>query len=166
MVGVQEFYGTGASQSYADRATDQINDVWSGKTKLKGEDYTVDCQVTGRYRDQDAPPNPMANQIQVVQSTQPREVTDDSDPPNQPLYGQGPGYQHSDDLRGRQTAAHEFGHSMGLDDEYKEGPRRPDGKRGVTFPCGANDTMCHSNQGNKPTPANYDSLITGKGLAE
>jgi hypothetical protein len=165
MVGIQEYYGTGATQGYADRASDQINNIWSGKTKIKGEDYTVDCQITGRWRDKDTPANPMANQIQVVQSSQSRYDTDHSDPPNQPYYGRSPGYQHHNDLDSRLTAAHEFGHSMGLPDDYKEGPRAPDGKRQVTFPCGDHDLMCHSNEGSKPSPGNYDSLITGQGLA-
>ena len=164
MVGIQEFYGTGATQSYADRATDQINGVWSGETTINGEYYKVDCQMTGRWRDTDATPNPMANQIQVVKSTQSKQRNDDYDPANQPFYGRRPGYQHDNDMDSRQTAAHEFGHAMGLPDEYKEGPRQPDGKRSCLFPCGDNDTMCHANEGNKPTPGNYDSLITGNGL--
>jgi uncharacterized Zn-binding protein involved in type VI secretion len=166
MVGIQEFYGTGATQGYADQATEQINKVWSGRAKIDGENYTVDSQIIGRWRDKDTPANPAANQINVVQTNVPPSVHKDKDPANQSMYGRGPGYQHSnEDDGGTLTVPHEFGHSMGLNDEYTEGPRNPDGTRNIKRTGPKGGLMGDIGPDARPTDDNYTSLVTGKGLA-
>ena len=63
------------------------------------------------------------------------------------------------------TVAHEFGHSMGLPDEYTEGPRNPDGTRNLVRTGPPNGLMGYINPGARPTPDNFNSLVTGNGLA-
>jgi uncharacterized Zn-binding protein involved in type VI secretion len=165
MVGVQEFSGSGASQAYVDRATESINSTWSGPTTFEGEAYTVDSMVSGRLRDAGDPANPMATQIDVVQTSDPASVHRNTDPANQPAYGRSPGHQHStEDDDGGLTIPHEFGHAMGLPDEYTEGPRNPDGTRSVTRTGPAGGLMGDISPGSRPTPDNFNSLITGNGL--
>jgi hypothetical protein len=106
------------------------------------------------------------NQIDVVQTAQPFAVTSQQDPSNQPFYGASPGHQHSTDMDGTQlTVAHEFGHSMGLPDEYTEGPRNPDGTRNIVRTGPPNGLMGYVNPEARPTPDNFNSLVTGNGLA-
>ncbi len=162
MVGVQEFSGTGASQAYADSATASINSTWSGPTTFEGSPYTVESRITGR----NGSGNPMATQVDVVHTTDPASVHRQSDPANQPFYGRTPGHQHdTEDDDGGLTRAHEFGHSMGLNDEYREGPRNPDGTRSIVRTGPAGGLMGYIDPGSRPTPDNFNSLITGNGLA-
>lgn len=166
MVGVQEFYGTGASQAYVDRATASINQTWSGQTNFEGQPYTVDCMITGRLRDASDAANPVGTQVQVVQTSDPASVHRQSDPAHQSYYGRQPGYQHStEDDDGGLTIPHEFGHSMGLRDEYTEGPRNPDGTRSIVRTGPQGGIMGYIDPGSRPTDDNFNSLITGQGLA-
>jgi hypothetical protein len=165
MTGAQQYSGAGASQAYADSATKTINDTWSGPTTFEGQQYTVNSQITGTYRGPTDPVNSNANQIDVVQTSDPPSVTGQKDPANQPFYGNGSGHQHStEDSDGSVVRAHEFGHSMGLLDEYQEGPRNPDGSRSIVRTGPAGGLMGYIDKGSKPTPANFNSLITGCGL--
>lgn len=165
LVGSQEFSGPGATQSYVDRATQLINNTWSGPTQFEGQTYQVNSQITGRLAAAGASPTPGANQINVVQTSDPFVVTSQQDPSNQPFYGTSPGHQHSTDMDGPQlTVAHEFGHSMGLPDEYSEGPRNADGTRNVVRTGPPGGLMGHIEPGSKPTPDNFNSLVTGNGL--
>lgn len=162
MVGVQEVAGDGGDAAYARRAQDAINRIWSGTTQLDGKSYTVEAMVTCRVRtDSDDDKNPRANHVDVKQTTDPFRVTSVEDPSNQALYGRGSGYQHSTDSD--PAIAHEFGHSMGLRDEYTE-TKGPDGKRRTT-PNRPGDLMGDVGAGSKPSQANYQSLITGNGMA-
>lgn len=162
MVGVQEYSGTGASQAYVDRATASINSTWSGTTTFEGHTYTVNCEITGRL----ASGNPTTNQINVVHTTDPASVHRTTDPANQHYYGRGPGYQHStEDDDGGLTIPHEFGHAMGVKDEYTEGPRNPDGTRSIVRTGPPGGLMGYIDPGSKPTPDNYNAIITGNGLA-
>lgn len=166
MDGTQEFYGDGADQAYADRATKEINDTWSGPTTFEGEKYEVKSNIKGQVRKESDPATKGTNQIHVVKTTDPASVTRQKDPANQSLYGKGPGYQHStEDDDGGLTIAHEFGHSMGLKDEYTEGPRNADGTRSVVRTGPKGGLMGYIDKGSKPTPDNINSLITGCGLA-
>ena len=161
IVGVQEFKGDGASDAYIKRATDCINKTWSGPATLDGQPYKVDAMVTGRRAGD--PADPLANQIDVKQTTDPPSTTTQKDPSNQSLWGKGSGYQHSTDADGGALVpAHEFGHSMGLDDEYKEGPRNPDGSRGIIHTGPPGGLMGHVDPGSRPTPGNIDELVNGK----
>jgi uncharacterized Zn-binding protein involved in type VI secretion len=165
LVGVQEFSGTGASQAYADRASAEINNTWSGPTTVGGQPYTVVAMVQGRYNNGSSPANPLANQINVVQtSTPPNGPTGHRN--TDPAYQTGTaGYQHStEDADGGLTIAHEFGHTMGLPDEYTEGPRNPDGTRNITRTGPPGGLMGYINPGSRPTPGNWNSLVSGMGL--
>ena len=165
MTGTQEYSGTGASQAYSDRATSDINNTWSGPTTFEGQPYTVTSNITGKYLPPGTAPDPDTNQINVVQTNDPPSVTSQNDPSNQSFYGAGPGHQHStDDTHGTVIAPHEFGHSMGLLDEYTEGPHNADGTRSIVQTGPAGGLMGHIDSGSKPTPANFNSLITGCGL--
>ena len=164
MVGVQEFKGDGASADYVKRATDCINNTWSGPTSLDGQPYNVDCMITGRQGGDGA--NPLANQIEVKQTSDSPYVTSRRDPSNQALYGNGSGYQHSTDTDGGLvTPAHEFGHSMGLLDEYTEGPKDADGNRTIVRTGPPGGLMGNIGPGSRPTPGNFGSIVGGKGLA-
>lgn len=163
IVGVQEFHGDGASDEYVKNATESINAAWSGFTSFEGETYAVDCMVTGRKTG--APPNPLSNQINVKKTNDPNSVTSDQDPSNQMPYGNGEGYQHStDNDDGTLTSAHEFGHAMGLPDEYVELPKDATGHRQIKHTGPDGGLMGHVEPGSRPTPDNFAGLITGKGL--
>ena len=165
MVGLQEFNGPGASQAYVDKATGIINQTWSGTTTIDGQPYTVTSMIQGRQRPDDAPNNPSANQVDVNHTTDPPDVTGKKDPSNQPLYGNASGYQHdTDGDNGSLGPAHEFGHSMGLDDEYKEAGHDSNGNRQIVQTGPPGGIMGHVEPGSKPTPQNYQSLVNGHGL--
>lgn len=162
MVGVQEIAGDGADAAYAERAQDAINAAWSGSADIDGKTYAVEAMVTCRVRtDEDGDKNPNANHIHVKQTSDPIWVTSKKDPSNQTLYGRGPGYQHSTDSD--LCVAHEFGHAMGLKDEYTEIDAPGEGRK--TIPNHPGDLMGDISPGSKPTQANYHSLLTGDGLA-
>lgn len=164
IVGVQEFEGDGASPEYIAAAIECINTTWRGPTTFEGQPYEVDCMVSGRHVG--AVHDPLANEIGVVKTKDPLSVTSRSKKPSsQSVYGNGVGRQYSTDLDdGCVVAAHEFGHSMGLDDEYIELPPEPNGDRRIqrTGPDGG--LMGHVEPGSRPTADNFDSLIHGKGL--
>ena len=161
MVGVQEFRGNGASEAYVKGATECINKTWSGKTEFEGSPYQVECMITGRVAGDTE--NPLANQIAVIDTSVPPAINASRDPSHQPYYGRGLGYQHSTDQDDEWlTSAHEFGHAMGLKDEYVELPP-VDGKRQVKRTGPPGGLMGYPTKSH-PTPDNFDSLITGKGL--
>lgn len=161
IVGVQEFKGDGASDAYVKKATDCINKTWSGPTTLNGEPYNVDCMVTGRKTGN--PADPLANEINVKQTSDPPSVTTRNDPSTQSLWGNGPGQQHSTDADGGVVVpAHEFGHSMGLADEYREGPRAPNGDRTIVRTGPSGGLMGYIDPGSRPTPGNFNDLVNGR----
>lgn len=164
MNGLQEFSGPGASEEYARNATDTINTTWSGPTTIDGQPYEVVSQIQGRQRDSNAPENPSANQITVAHATESRDVLSNKDPAHQQLSGPR-GYQHDNECdNGDVTAAHEFGHSMGIKDEYTENFRLPWQDRNLTRNSPPGSLMAYSEAGSKPTPANMKGLVDGTGV--
>ena len=84
-------------------------------------------------------------------------------PARQSPYDRRGGFQYTTiNDNGTLASAHEFGHAMGLGDEYWEGPRNPDGTRNVQLKPG--QLMGDTSANARPTPANFNSLITGQGL--
>jgi uncharacterized Zn-binding protein involved in type VI secretion len=163
IVGVQEFSGNGATQAIVDNATQSINNTWSGNTVYNGVNYRVESMVQGRLSDGSAP-NPLANQVIVTQTSVPPNVHKNNDPAH--VDGNGVTHIHSnEDDGGTLTIPHEFGHTMGLPDEYREGPRNPDGTRSIVRTGPAGGLMGYIDPGSKPTDSNYNSLITGTGLS-
>jgi hypothetical protein len=163
ITGVQEFYGSGATESYAARATEIINRVWTGKTTLDGEPYEIECAMTGRRVD--ATLTTLSTAIEVVDTAASLAHTAEHDPSHQALYGRGPGYQHSTDLHpGAVVPAHEFGHAVGLDDEYVETKGHLGKKRHTRRTGPAGGIMGESQAAARPTAENFASVITGRGL--
>ncbi len=108
-----EYSGPNASADYAARAEAQIEAMWGGRTTtINGETYTVNVDVTSQYRPPGSSPTDGYDQIIVDDSTTRS---------NQMLYGNGDGHQTSSDANpGNYVAAHEYGHSLGLEDEYHD----------------------------------------------
>jgi uncharacterized Zn-binding protein involved in type VI secretion len=163
MVGVQEFSGDGATQAFVDACTAAINKAWSGTTTFEGSTYTVNCMVQGRLHTDGSANNPLANQVIVSKTTMTPAEHKQKDPahvdPNNVTH-----IHNNEDDGGTMTVPHEFGHTMGLPDEYTEGPRNPDGTRSITRTGPPGGMMGYIDPGSKPTPANYGSLINGTGL--
>jgi hypothetical protein len=166
MLGLQEYFGNGVNQAFADRSTRIINNTWSGPTTVNGQNYTVYALISGRVGPASESATPGLNHVRVAQTSTPPSVTSNTDPAFQPFYGRQPGYLHSnEDDGGTVTTAHEFGHSMGLPDEYTEGPRNPDGTRNITRTGPVNGLMGYVNPGARPTSQNFSDLVNGTNLA-
>ncbi len=108
-----EYSGPNASPEYAARAEAQIEAMWGGRTTvIDGVTYTVNVDVTTNVRASGDPATEGYDQIIVDDSTERS---------NQMLYGNGDGHQTSSDAdAGNYVAAHEYGHSLGLEDEYHD----------------------------------------------
>ncbi len=165
LLGTQQFHGNGATQAAVDKATNVINKTWSGSTTWNGESYQVRSLITGSVRGADETPIAGANQIKLVFSSDPEVGTGQRDPAFQYFYDNGGGYQHTNDLdNGRVTSAHEFGHAMGIDDEYRPGPNDAQGRRTSISLSPPGSLMGENSSVARPTVANYNMLITGIGL--
>lgn len=108
-----EYSGPDASARYAADAEAQIEAMWGGRTTtIDGEVYTVNVDVRTTVRADGDPATPGYDQI-IVDDATTRS--------NQMLYGNGDGHQKSTDADpGNYVAAHEYGHSLGLGDEYHD----------------------------------------------
>ena len=108
-----EYSGPGATQAYADAAKKIIEDTWRGTCQRDGEPDNVEVNVHTAVN-QRGQPTPGYDPIIVDPATTRA---------NQTLFGDGPGHQSPSDLRSDQRIpAHEYGHSLGLNDEYHDPP--------------------------------------------
>lgn len=110
-----EYTGPDATQAYADAARAQIESTWGGQMNHDGEVYQVQVQVNQRVNPNGAL-TPGYDQV-IVDGTTNRM--------SQTLYGNGPGYQTpaaATDAGRPRRIAHEYGHTLGLDDDYHDTP--------------------------------------------
>lgn len=110
-----EFSGSGASEQYAKAAKKQIEDTWSGTMLRNGKRYTVKVDVTAKHR---------ATSTRTKGCDQ-INVDSRNTRMNQTLYGAGSGNQTpsaATDTGRPRRIAHEYGHTLGLDDGYVDTP--------------------------------------------
>jgi hypothetical protein len=152
-----EFSGPGATQAYADAAKKQIEDTWSGTMTRDGKPYTVNVEITTKVNNT-GEPTAGFDQINVAAG---------DGRMNQSLFGAGPGNQvaaaATDKDRPRRIA-HEYGHTLGLDDDYTDTPDGPKPKD----PSKINDIMAETwpdKDGNLPHPYqdHYDQVLKSHG---
>lgn len=108
-----EYSGPDATQAYADHAENEIENTWSGTMTRDGEQYRVQTNVHTSVNTSGTP-TPGYDPIIVDSSTNRM---------NQTLFGAGDGHQTpaaADPTRRR--IAHEYGHTLGLPDEYHDTP--------------------------------------------
>jgi uncharacterized Zn-binding protein involved in type VI secretion len=108
-----EYSGPDASEGYAKHAKEEIEKTWSGSHKYKGKDYKVKVEIESKVN-KSGKPTPGFDQIIVDKKT--KRMT-------QTLHGAGPGHQTPDAANPkRRRIAHEYGHTLGLNDEYHDTP--------------------------------------------
>lgn len=110
-----EFSGPGATQAYADAAKKQIEDTWSGTMMHDGKPYNVVVEVDTKVNTSGTP-TPGYDQVVVDPATTRMD---------QSLFGAGPGHQTpaaATDAGRPRRIAHEYGHTLGLDDGYVDTP--------------------------------------------
>lgn len=154
-----EFRGPDASVGYALAAKKQIERAWSGKTTINGKKYRVVSIVVVRVnRNPVAPASAGYDQIIVDSAT---EIM------SQTLYGAGPGHQTpaaANDAGRPRRIAHEYGHTLGLEDEYHD-----EGGRAVPDdPEKKNNIMAETwpdahGQLPAPHPDHYEKILEGYG---
>lgn len=110
-----EYTGPDATQAYADAARAQIEQTWSGSMTHDGEAYRVQVQVN-QVVNPSGPLTPGYDQVIVDGHTNRM---------SQSLYGDGAGYQTpaaATDTGRPRRIAHEYGHTLGLPDDYHDTP--------------------------------------------
>jgi hypothetical protein len=160
LLGTQEFRGPGATPDYIRRATQDINNVWSGTTTFEGEQYNVRSLITGSAGAGD------------LQGANDIYVGTDNARAWQSYYGREGFFGSREDYGGRQdisdvnnhTPAHEFGHALGIPDEYTDQKDAAGNVFSVPHNPGSNDLMGYTGPGARPSTGNYNSIITGSGL--
>lgn len=152
-----EYSGPGATQAYVDAAKKQIEQTWSGKMKRDGKSYTVKVQIDAKLNTS-GKPTPGYDQINVAAGNARM---------NQTLFGAGPGNQTAaaaTDKGSPRRIAHEYGHTLGLDDGYTD---TPDGSK-PKDPTKKNDIMSETwpdKNGVLPHPYQdqYDEVLKSHG---
>lgn len=111
-----EFSGKGATRAYADAAKKQIEDTWSGKMTRNGKIYDVMVKVDAKVK---------AAGAAACANCDPIIVDNANKRMSQTLYGAGNGFQTPDaagDVARPRRIAHEYGHTLGLPDDYIDKP--------------------------------------------
>lgn len=112
IVSYLEYHGPDATQAYADAAKKQIEDTWSRQTTVDGKPVDVRVQVNTNVNPT-GEPTPGYDRINVDGKT---------GRSNQQLGG-GQGNQNPADISGKEiVAAHEYGHTLGINDDYTDQP--------------------------------------------
>lgn len=110
-----EFSGSGATREYADAAKKQIEDTWTGTMTRNGKPYDVVVKVDAKVKGAGA----------ACPNCDPIRVDRGNARMNQTLFGAGPGNQAADaatDAARPRRIAHEYGHTLGLPDDYVDSP--------------------------------------------
>jgi hypothetical protein len=152
-----EYSGPNASQQYAADAKAQIEAMWGGQTAtINGVTYNVNVQVNTQVRNASDPATPGYDQINVDSAVTRAD---------QYLYGDGGGNQNPSNVApSSYVAAHEYGHSLGLPDEYVD---TPTGSQPID-PSKTNNIMSQTwpdASGNPPHPYNdhYEAILNNYG---
>jgi hypothetical protein len=153
-----EFFGRSASQDFADRAKAQIEKMWGNKlANVNGENYKVNVQVETSVRGVGDAATPGYDQVSVDPA---------NGRPNQALFGDGVGQQVPNAADANNyVAAHEYGHSLGLQDEYHDTPAGSV----PNDPSKVNNIMAQTWPGANGTPPGpysdqYDNILHNYGL--
>ncbi len=135
------FYGGGADQSFAVQIAEDIATAWNGpaaKVRIRGDFYTVRFDIEGIYK-------PDLQPAAVWHNTDPRlnffriEEYSQHDISSVDGLGCNTGYFKLGNLLNHSTtAAHEYGHTLGLD-HPKDLDIRGKGQPGIMYPRG---TLC------------------------
>jgi uncharacterized Zn-binding protein involved in type VI secretion len=112
VVSYLEYHGPDATEAYAAAAKRQIEEMWSGQTTVDGRPVDVTVQVNTNVNPS-GEPTPGYDRINVDQGVTRSNQT----------VGGGPGNQNPTDVGGNEAvAAHEYGHTLGIRDQYKDTP--------------------------------------------
>jgi hypothetical protein len=131
-------YGNAADQTLTERIRKEIEEMWNqpaGTIYLKGYNYKVMFQITAEY-------SPDIQPLEIVSNTDPRNnyfrIEEKAIGNISFVDGLGcnTGYFQADNLyEGSTTAAHEFGHTLGLDHPHNLDIRGT-GRPGIMYPRG------------------------------
>jgi len=158
IVSYLEYHGPDATQAIADNSKKQIEDVWSGATTIDGKPVKVTVQVNTNVKPTGTP-TPGYDRINIDASTARSNQT----------LGGGAGNQDPKAITGTErVAAHEYGHTLGIDDQYTDTPTGsvPDPTKtkntksnimAQTWPD-ADGTQPH------PYPEHYENVLKNVGL--
>ena len=111
ITGAMELYGAEATAARAASVESSINSTW---TQRFSDGYSVSCKVTVKFREPGSSAG-KATQIEAVKISGPSHVS-----PNL-LGGKSMTLNANESDAFTWTAAHEFGHIIGMDDRYSEG---------------------------------------------